>query len=46
MNSPTQNSRAELKQEPIKLVSFEEDDIVLFKTNSVKISNKQLIIND
>lgn len=46
MNPPTQNSRAELKQEPIKLVSFEEDDVVLFKTNSVKISNKQLIIND
>ena len=46
MNPPTQNSRAKLKQEPIKLVSFEEDDIVLFKTNSVKISNKQLIIND
>ena len=46
MNPPTQNSTINLKQEPIKLLSFEEDDVVLFKTNSVKISNKQLIIND
>lgn len=46
MNPPTQNSTINLKQEPIKLLSFEEDDVVLFKTNSVKISNEQLIIND
>lgn len=42
----TQNSITELNQESSKLLSFEEDDVVLFKTNSVKISNKQLIIND
>ena len=42
----TQNSIIELNQESTKLLSSEEDDVVLFKTNSVKISNEQLIIND
>lgn len=42
----TQNSIAELNQESTKLLSFKEDDVVLFKTNSIKISNEQLIIND
>jgi hypothetical protein len=45
-HSSTQNSITELNQESTKLLSFEEDDVVLFKTNSVKISNEQLIIND